>query len=82
VVTKKVLWVSLETSLEAIAAIEADADPLQEAVLGAVGVAEVVGDGLGASHALVELKDSEQSGISGELAWRWLDHQRRAEEDS
>ena len=29
--------------------------------------------------ALVELADGKQSGIAGELAGRWLDHERRAE---
>ncbi len=39
VVSKKVLCVRLETSFDTISVIDAGADPLKEAVLGAVGVA-------------------------------------------
>jgi hypothetical protein len=83
VVSKKVLWVGLETSFDAISVIDAGADDLQEAVLCAVGVAKVVegvGGGFWESHALVEPADGEQSGIAGELPPRRLDYERHAEE--
>jgi hypothetical protein len=82
VVSKKVLWVSLETSFDALAVIDADADHFQEAVLGAVGIAGVIkclGKSPGQADVLIELADGKQSGIAGELAVRWLDHERRAE---
>jgi len=52
-------------------------------VLGEVGVAGVVasaGEGLGEPDALVELADGEQPGVAGELAWRWFEDERGAEE--
>src|SRR6516162_11288527 len=44
------------------------------------GIVESGGEGLGKPDALVELADGEQSGVAGQLAWRWLDDERRAEE--
>ena len=82
VVSKKVLRISFETSFDAFPVIDAGADHLQEAVLGTVGVAgipEGLGKGPYQTDALVELADGKQSGIAGELAGRWLDHERRAE---
>src|SRR5262249_23642813 len=83
VVSKKVLWASLETRFDAIAVIAADADHFQEAVLGAVGVAGVVDladEDTNEPGALVEIAEKKRSGISGELARRWLHHEWRAEE--
>ena len=82
VVSKKDLRISIETSFDAFPVIDAGADHLQEAVLGTVGVAgipEGLGKGPYQTDALVELADGKQSGIAGELAGRWLDHERRAE---
>jgi hypothetical protein len=69
VVSKKVLWVSLETSFDAIGVIDTGTDHLQEGVLGQVrvaGVVEGLGRGPGESNALVELADGEQSGVAGQ----------------
>ena len=83
VVSKKVLWVSLETSFDALAVIDADADHFQEAVLGAVGIAGVIkclGKSPGQADVLIELADGKQSGIAGELAVRWLQDDGSSEE--
>jgi hypothetical protein len=82
VLSQKVLWVSLETSFDAIAVIDAGADHLQEAVLCAVGIAGVVeclGKSPGQADALVVLADGKQSGIAGKLPPRRLDYERRGE---
>src|SRR5262249_20115150 len=63
-------------------AVDAGPDHLQERVLGEVwvaGVVEGVGESPGEPETLVERADGQQPG-SGELARRWLDHERRAEE--
>jgi hypothetical protein len=77
VVSKKVLWVSLETHFDGIAVIDAGADHLQEAVLGKVRIARVI-EGLGKSPGQadvgLERADGKKSGIAGELARRWLDY--------
>lgn len=68
-VSKEVLWVSLETSFDALPVIDAGADHFQEAVLGAVGVAGVVDlpdEDSGEPDALVEIAKWKQSGIAGE----------------
>jgi hypothetical protein len=60
----------------------AGADHLRERVLGGVRVAGVVegsGEDLSKPDALVELADGEQSGVAGELAWRWVNDERRGE---
>jgi hypothetical protein len=78
VVSKKVLWVSLETSFNAFAVIDTGADHLQESVFGEIWVARVIeslGKSPGQVDALIELADGKQSGITGELARRWLDHE-------
>jgi hypothetical protein len=43
-------------------------------------IIECLDEGLGEADALVELAEREEPGVVGELAWRWLDHQWRAEE--
>src|SRR6516225_6819916 len=63
VVSRGVLWVSLETSFDAISVIDAGADHIQEGVTRKVGVAGVVerfGGGPGEPEALVELADGQQ----------------------
>ena len=83
VVSKEVLWASLETSFDAIAVIAAGTDHLQEYMLGAIwvtGVIERLGKSLDQADVRIELADGNQSSIAGELARRRLDHQRRAEE--
>jgi hypothetical protein len=63
-------------------AVDAGADHLQERVVGQVrvaGVIEGLSKGPGQADALVELADGEQSGVTGELARRRLDNDRRAE---
>ena len=62
--------------------IDAGPDHLQEQVLGKVGVAGIIergGESLGEPDAFIELAKREQSSVAGELAWRWLDLERRAE---
>jgi hypothetical protein len=51
-------------------------------MLGEVGVAGVVqgGEGPAEPEALVERADGKQPGVAGELAWRWFEDERRAEE--
>ena len=64
-------------------AIDAGPDHLQERVLGKVrvaGIIERLGKSPGQADAVIELADGQQSGITGELARRWLDHQLSAEE--
>jgi hypothetical protein len=63
-------------------AIDAGPDHLQERVLGKMrvaGVTECLGKRAGQADALIELADRQQSGISGELPRRRLDHERCAE---
>ena len=83
VVSKKVLRISLETSFDAFAVIDAGADHLQEYVLGAIwvtGVIESLGKSPGQADARIERADGEQPGSAGELACRGFDDERRAEE--
>jgi hypothetical protein len=64
-------------------AVDAAAHHLQEGMLreaGGAGVVEGGGEGLGESDAVVELADGQQTGVTGKLARRGLDHERRAEE--
>ena len=42
------------------------------------GVVEGSREGPGESDLFVELTDGQQSGVAGELAWRWLKDKRRA----
>jgi hypothetical protein len=44
------------------------------------GIIECLGKSAGQADVRIELADGKQSGIAGELARRWLDHQRRTEE--
>jgi len=44
------------------------------------GIIERLGKSPGQADTVFELADGKQSGITGELARRWLDHQLSAEE--